>query len=197
VLRHTLNWMREHLASCRARQVCINLSGQSVGDPSFQAWAVAALRAAGPGICRALTLEITETVAIASLEQARTFLQAARDLGLCVALDDFGSGAATFGYLKHLPLDYLKIDGQFVTGLLSCPLDEASVRSFVDVARVMGIKTIAEFVESAEVLDRLRELGVDYAQGFHLHKPARLETLCRPAHLSLAGQPQTDAQGVV
>jgi diguanylate cyclase (GGDEF)-like protein len=197
VLRHTLDWMDGHLSHCTARQVGINLSGQSVGDPSFQAWALIALRAAGPRLCRALTLEITETVAIASLEQARTFLQAARDLGLRVALDDFGSGAATFGYLKQLPLDDLKIDGQFVTGLLTNPLDEVSVRSFVDVARVMGIQTIAEFVESAEVLDRLRELGVDFAQGYHLHKPARLETLCLPAPPFLVAPPQTDARCAV
>ena len=105
---------------------------------------------------------------------------AVRGLGLRVALDDFGSGAATFGYLKRLPLDYIKIDGQFVTGLLNDPLDEVTVRSFVDVARVMGLKTVAEFVESAEVMNRLRELGVDFAQGYHLHKPACLDTLCHP-----------------
>jgi EAL domain-containing protein (putative c-di-GMP-specific phosphodiesterase class I) len=142
------------------------------------------LKAAGPALCQALTLEITETVAIANLDQAGTFLHAVRGLGLRVALDDFGSGAATFGYLKRLPLDYIKIDGQFVTGLLKDPLDEVTVRSFVDVARVMGLKTVAEFVESAEVMNRLRELGVDFAQGYHLHKPASLDTLCHPAQPS-------------
>jgi EAL domain-containing protein (putative c-di-GMP-specific phosphodiesterase class I) len=90
-----------------------------------------------------------------------------------VALDDFGSGTATFGYLKT--------DGRFVTGLLSDPLDEVFVRSFVDVARVIGLKTVAEFVESAEVMDRLRQLGVDFAQGYHLHEPALLDTRCHPA----------------
>lgn len=181
VLRNTLDWMRDKLASSHAKRVGVNLSGQSVGDPSFHAWALEVLKAAGPVLCQALTLEITETVAIANLDQARTFLHAVRGLGLRVALDDFGSGAATFGYLKRLPLDYIKIDGQFVTGLLSDPLDEVTVRSFVDVARVMGLKTVAEFVESAEVMNRLRELGVDFAQGYHLHKPACLGTLCHPA----------------
>lgn len=180
VLRNTLDWMRDKLASSHAKRVGVNLSGQSVGDPSFHAWALEVLKAAGPVLCQALTLEITETVAIANLDQARTFLHAVRGLGLRVALDDFGSGAATFGYLKRLPLDYIKIDGQFVTGLLSDPLDEVTVRSFVDVARVMGLKTVAEFVESAEVMNRLRELGVDFAQGYHLHKPACLDTLCQP-----------------
>ena len=181
VLRNTLDWMRDKLTASHAKRVGVNLSGQSVGDPSFHAWALDVLKAAGPGLCQALTLEITETVAIANLDQARTFLHAVRGLGLRVALDDFGSGAATFGYLKRLPLDYLKIDGQFVTGLLSDPLDEVTVRSFVDVARVMGLKTVAEFVESAEVVKRLRELGVDFAQGYHLHKPASLDTLCHAA----------------
>lgn len=181
VLRTALNWMRAKLASCHAKRVGVNLSGQSIGDPSFHAWALDALRAAGPVLCQALTLEITETVAIANLDQAKAFLHTARGLGLRVALDDFGSGAATFGYLKTLPLDYLKIDGQFVTGVLSDPLDEVSVRSFVDVARVMGMKTVAEFVENAEVMNRLRELGVDFVQGYHLHKPASLDTLCHPA----------------
>jgi len=98
-----------------------------------------------------------------------------------VALDDLGSGAATFGYLKKLPLDYPKTDGRFVTGLLSDPLDEMSVRSFVAVARVISLKTVAEFVESPELMNRLRELGVDFAKGYHPHKPAPLGTLCHPA----------------
>jgi diguanylate cyclase (GGDEF)-like protein len=178
VLRHTLAWMHSHASACSAQRYGINLSGQSVGDPDFHAWALAELQAAGPTLCAALTLEITETVAIAEMAEAAAFLRAVRTMGLHVALDDFGSGAATFGYLKQLPLDYLKIDGQFVTDLLTDPLDEVSVRSFVDVARVMGIQTIAEFVESAAVMKRLRELGVDFAQGYHLHRPAPLDTLC-------------------
>lgn len=179
VLQHTIEWMGSNLDRCQARRVGFNLSGQSIADSSFRAWAVDRLRAAGPALCKALTVEVTETVAIANLEDAGNFLKALRALGLKVALDDFGAGASTFGYLKHLPLDYLKIDGQFVRDLLSDPLDEVSIRCFVDVARVVGLKTVAECVENAELLERVRALGVDFAQGYHLHRPAPLETLCQ------------------
>jgi len=94
-----------------------------------------------------------------------------------VALDDFGAGASSFGYLKVLPVDYLKIDGQFVRTLLTDPLDDVAVRCFVDVARVLGLKTVAEFVDHPAVLARLREIGVDFAQGFLLHRPAPLDEL--------------------
>ncbi len=178
VLQHTLAWMQAHLPHCSSRRMAVNLSGQSIADGSFRRWAIDTLRAAGPALCAALTFEVTETVAIANLADASLFLQELRALGGRVALDDFGAGASTFGYLKQLPLDYLKIDGQFVRDLLRNPLDAVSIRCFVDVARVVGLKTVAECVESAEVLERLRSLGVDFAQGYHLHRPAPLDSLC-------------------
>jgi diguanylate cyclase (GGDEF)-like protein len=179
VLQHTLAWMAEHLPRCQARRVGVNLSGQSIADSAFRQWATDTLRSAGPVLCAALTVEVTESVAIANLEEAGGFLRDLRALGLRVALDDFGAGASAFGYLKRLPLDYLKIDGQFVRDLLTDPLDEVSVRCFIDVARVVGLKTVAECVENAAVLERLRSLGVDFAQGYHLHRPAPLDTLCQ------------------
>ena len=100
-----------------------------------------------------------------------------RQRGVRMALDDFGSGASSFGYLKALPVDYLKIDGQFIKDLVDDPLDEATVRCFCDVAKLLKIKTIAEFVENAATLDKLHRLGVDYAQGYLLHKPEALEGL--------------------
>ena len=180
VLSHALGWMVEHLAHSSVRRVGVNLSGQSIADSSFCRWALDHLRAAGPTLCAALTVEITETVALGKLEEAASFLSELRALGLRVALDDFGSGASTFSYLKHLPLDDLKIDGQFVRKLLTDRLDEISVRSFVDVARALGLKTVAECVENAEVLERLRSLGVDFAQGYHLHRPVPLMQLDTP-----------------
>jgi EAL domain-containing protein (putative c-di-GMP-specific phosphodiesterase class I) len=158
----------------------LNISGQSVVDPCFRQTLDQLLEQAGPEISRRLCFEITETAAIANVPAAVLFITTVRKRGSSVALDDFGSGFASFGALKCLPVTHLKIDGQFVTGLLNDPLDEVTVRSFVDVARVMGLKTVAEFVESAEVMNRLRELGVDFAQGYHLHKPACLDTLCHP-----------------
>ena len=97
-----------------------------------------------------------------------------------IEVDDFGAGASSFGYLKSMPVDYLKIDGQFVRDLVTDPLDEAAVRCFIDVAKVVNMRTVAEFVDNAEVLQRLREMGTDYAQGFFLHRPAPIHELLNP-----------------
>lgn len=151
--------------------LCVNLSGRSIGDRVFHRDAVELLEAAGSDVCRRLCLEVTETAAVTNMADATVFIDRARALGVRVALDDFGAGASAFGYLKTLAVDLLKIDGQFITGLIDDPLNEAAVRCFVDVARVMGLKTVAECVDSPETLQRVRELGIDYAQGFLLHRP--------------------------
>lgn len=157
--------------------ICINLSGQSIGDRSFHEKAIAILNGAGPSVCRRICLEITETAAITNIADAASFVGAVRRLGVRIALDDFGAGAATFGYLKSLPIDVLKVDGQFVRNLVNDPLDQAAMRCFVDVARIMGVKIVAECVETEGVLARLREMGVDYAQGFLFHRPEPIENL--------------------
>ena len=107
------------------------------------------------------------------------FIQAVRALHVRIALDDFGAGASSFGYLKTLPVDYLKIDGQFVSNLIDSPLDEVTVRCFVDVAKVVGVKTVAEMVEGPAVLERLERLGVDFVQGYLIHRPAPIDDLRR------------------
>ncbi len=94
-----------------------------------------------------------------------------------IALDDFGAGVASFGYLKGLDVDELKIDGQFIRNVVLDGLDAAAVRCFIDVAKVIGVKTVAEYVESKPVLDRLCEIGVDYAQGYLLHRPEPLDNM--------------------
>ena len=99
-----------------------------------------------------------------------------REKKVRVALDDFGAGASSFGYLKRFPVDYLKIDGQFVRDLIDDPLNDATVRCFVEVARVLGIQTIAEYVGDDEVMAKLMEIGVDFGQGFHIHKPEPLRS---------------------
>ncbi|MFN0185230.1 MAG: putative bifunctional diguanylate cyclase/phosphodiesterase, partial [Aquabacterium sp.] len=157
--------------------LCINLSGQSVGDRAFHRHAMEALAAAGPEVCRRLCLEITETVAVTNLADAAVFIQEVRGLGVRVALDDFGAGASSFGYLKTLRVDLLKIDGSFIRDLIDDPLDDAAVRCFADVARLIGVQTVAEFVDRPAVLQRVREIGIDYAQGFLLHEPEPLENL--------------------
>lgn len=151
--------------------ITVNVSGQSVGDRSFHRAAVEELRAAGPEVCGRLCIEITETAAITNMSEAALFIEQLRDLGVRTALDDFGAGASSFGYLKTLKINILKIDGQFIRDILDDPLDDAAVRCFVDVARVLGVECVAEFVDRPDVLSRIRELGVNYAQGFLLHKP--------------------------
>ncbi len=114
-----------------------------------------------------------------SLADAALFIEQMHSAGVRIALDDFGAGASSFGYLKSLSVDYLKIDGQFIRDLVDDPLDEAAVRCFVEVAKVVGIQTIAEFVDSPAVLERLRKIGVHFAQGFLIHKPEPIEHLLR------------------
>lgn len=120
---------------------------------------------------------MTETAAIGNLADASAFFEQLRSLGVRVALDDFGAGTSSFGYLKQLPVDLLKIGGRFMRNLLDDPLDEVSVQSFVQVARVLGLRTVAGHVDRAALVPRLRALGLDMAQGHLFHRPEPLERL--------------------
>jgi diguanylate cyclase (GGDEF)-like protein len=173
------------------RGVSVNISGRSVCDRSFHAQAMALLRRAGPGIVRRLTFEITETSVVSHLADAEAFIRQVHELGARVVLDDFGAGATSFAYLRALDVDGLKIDGQFVQTLLSDPLSEATVRCFVDVARVLGIPTVAEFVDRPDLLEPLRRLGVKQAQGYLLGRPEPIEDL-----LSASPLPFREPEGV-
>ena len=148
----------------------VNLSGASIGDPELPLLIERELAATGVDPSR-LVFEITETAAIANMEQARAFAERLTRLGCRFALDDFGAGFSSFYYLKHLPLDYLKIDGDFIRNLAHSPTDQLVVKSMVDIARGMGMKTIAEFVEDAETLEALRQHGIDYSQGYFHGRP--------------------------
>ncbi len=170
VLRHAIARLQRVPELGTVSSVAINLSGQSIGDRAFHRFAESAIRGAGFDTSK-LCFEITETAAITNLADATVFIEEMRRLGVRIALDDFGAGASSFGYLKVLPVDQIKIDGQFVRDLVDDPLDAAAVRCFQDVARVVGVRTVAEWVERQDVLDRLREIGVDYAQGIMLHAP--------------------------
>jgi EAL domain-containing protein (putative c-di-GMP-specific phosphodiesterase class I) len=148
----------------------INLSGNSICDDTFLAFVREQFSIHNvPPSC--ICFEITETAAIANLTQANVLIKELKEIGCRFSLDDFGSGMSSFAYLKHLPVDYLKIDGCFVKDMISDPIDRAMVESINHIGHVMGIQTIAEFVENDEILEFLRTIGVDYAQGYGVGKP--------------------------
>ncbi len=153
------------------RRLEVNLSGESISDASVIDGIVAQVQNATID-ASALIFEVTETSTIGNLTQARDLAQRLTDLGCGFALDDFGAGFGSFAYLKHLPLEIIKIDGQFVRGMRESHADQVTVRAIVDVARSLGKQTVAEFVEDGETLELLRELGVDHAQGYFIGKPA-------------------------
>ena len=173
VIENALRWLvseadeREKLAMCS-----INLSGQSLGDDKFLPYVIDQFRHSGIDASK-ICFEITETAAIASFSQANRFIQALKELGCKFALDDFGTGLSSFGYLKHFPVDFLKIDGSFVKEILHDPIDREMVRSINEIGHLTHKQTIAEFAENAEIINMLRSLGVDYAQGYGVSQPQR------------------------
>ena len=187
VLSATLSWMRR-ISRFAAPMACsVNLSGRSLCDPRFQEFVMSEIRGAGVDPAH-IVFEITETAAVANFAQARQFIGSLKRLGCRFALDDFGSGLSSFAYLKHLPVDYLKIDGNFVRDMASDPVDYAMVEAINHLGHVMGIRTIAECVESEAVLDKLKTLGVDYAQGFAISHPLPLDKLiATPGAVSAGG----------
>jgi EAL domain-containing protein (putative c-di-GMP-specific phosphodiesterase class I) len=162
-------------------RVAVNLSALSTTDPGMLAHIAGELRREGVDPGR-LVVEITETAAISDMRRARAFCAALRALGCAVALDDIGAGFGSFYYLKHLPFDYLKIDGHFVRALPRSPNDQLVVKALVGVARGMGKQTVAEFVGDRATVELLRECGVDHGQGFAFGRPdARLACAGLPA----------------
>jgi diguanylate cyclase (GGDEF)-like protein len=163
-----------------SRSSCVfamNLSGVSLKSPKFRSHLVSLLQDKnhlGDHLC----FEITETAAIGNLAVVNDFIQELKAIGCKFALDDFGSGLSSFTYLKNLNVDYLKIDGAFVKDMANDSVDYSMVEAIHRIGRQIGLTTIAEYVESDAVMDLLRKIGVDLAQGNHLHRPEPLETLC-------------------
>jgi diguanylate cyclase (GGDEF)-like protein len=179
VVRNVVEWMaRERAALGHVDTIAVNLSGQSIGDPAFLRQVAEVVDGAHIDH-RKLCFEVTETVAITNMADATAFVDAMRQHGIRFALDDFGAGASSFGYLKTLKVDYLKIDGQFIRNLIDDPLDRATVRCFRDVAAAVGTQTIAEFVENDAVAALLHEIGVDYGQGYLYHRPEPIDAVLR------------------
>lgn len=161
--------------------VCaINLSGQTLTNEEFFEFLREAMHRLGPRASR-ICFEITETAAIANIGAAENFIRELRALGCKFSLDDFGSGLSSFGYLKQLPVDHLKIDGVFIRDLLSDPVDYALVRAINEVGKTLGKTTIAEFVENAQIREKLAELGVDCVQGYGVGRPRPLMDILQAA----------------
>ena len=175
VLSATLTALRERVPVLGEISVCaINLSGQSLCDDHFLASVVDMLDASSINPAH-ICFEITETAAIANLARAMRFITVLKGMGCRFALDDFGSGLISFMHLKHLPVDFLKIDGSFVRDMVKDPVDAAMVEAINRIGHVMGIRTIAEAVENHATLERLRDLGVNYAQGTVIARPEPFE----------------------
>ena len=182
VVEEALRLCRQYLAAgCTLRYLfAVNLSGASLKDPAFRGMLLARLQenpVLGPHLC----FEITETAAIGNLAVVNDFIEAMRGFGCSFALDDFGSGLSSFTYLKNLKVDYLKIDGAFVRDIMNNPIDRSMVEAIHRIGHQMGLKTVAEYVESDRILALLRQIGVDYVQGSGIHRPQPLEKLCDQA----------------
>jgi len=171
VVNYVLNWYSDHPEQLEQMGgVAINLSGHSLNDMDFLEFIQGVFEqynVAPERIC----FEITETVAIKNMNHAINIIHAIKDIGCEFSLDDFGTGLSSYAYLKNLPVDYLKIDGVFIKDIANNPEDRAMVKSINEIGHFLGMKTVAEYVENDDILQVLKELGVDYAQGFGVEKP--------------------------
>ena len=175
VINHYFSWLQqnpEHME--RLACASINLSTKSIGDDSFSLFLTKAFKDYAIPYDK-ICFEITETMAITHLHNTHNFIDRFHDVGCRFALDDFGTGFSSYAYLKELQIDYLKIDGMFIKNLSEDAVSIAMVKSISDVATAIGIETIAEFVETEEIRTKLTELGITYSQGYHIHKPVKLD----------------------
>lgn len=177
VIKNQFDYLSRHPKHLDALEMCsINLSGPSLTAPGFLQTVLDCLEHYEIP-ARKVCFEITETAAISNLTDATSFIVAMHKIGCSFALDDFGTGLSSFAYLKYLPVDYLKIDGVFVKGIVDDPIDYAMVKSIHEVGRVMGKKTVAEFVENSEIELKLKDIGVDFSQGYGIARPCPIEEL--------------------
>jgi Amt family ammonium transporter len=180
VVQRTCHLLGEHSASVgeEIARFAVNLSGQSLQDESFLEFVTAQIKSSSlpPGV---LCFELTETATIGNLDKAQSFIRSLQDLGCQFALDDFGTGVSSLAYLKDLSVNYLKIDGSFVRDVAVNPRSESMIKAIAQLAKVMCMETIAEYVETDALRARMADLGVDYGQGFAMGKAQPLEDLLR------------------
>ncbi len=174
MFKEALALQRKLLNQKRSVVFSINLSGNSLGDDELIDY-ISRLFIETEVPYEQICFELTETTAISNLNNALHFIQQFRALGCKFSLDDFGSGLSSFAYLKNIPVDYLKIDGQFVRDADVNPVNEQMIKAINKIAKVMGIKTICEYVESKGIQDTIIPIGIDYGQGYYYCKPSKIE----------------------
>jgi diguanylate cyclase (GGDEF)-like protein/PAS domain S-box-containing protein len=176
VVGSVISWLQENPSMDQKVMFSINLSGRSISSPTFHNFLREALSSSNVDM-RALCFEITETAVVDNVERSVEFINSIKQLGVRFSLDDFGTGLSSFSYLKQFPVDYLKIDGEFVRDIIEDEKSYVFVRSMTEVGHALDMKVIAEFVESDTMFDKLREANVDYAQGYTVGKPVSIDTL--------------------
>ncbi|MBV1874139.1 MAG: DUF1631 family protein [Gammaproteobacteria bacterium] len=177
VIKNVFEWLHDNEHNLESvGGVAINLSGHSMNDSHMLEYIFDLFVKFEVPRDRVM-FEVTETAAISNLDEATDFINEMRNIGCKFALDDFGSGLSSYAYLKHLPVDYVKIDGVFIKDIVTDKSDYAMVKSINEMAQFLGMKTIAEYVENGEVLDLLKEIGVNYAQGYGVGKPVPIENI--------------------
>jgi diguanylate cyclase (GGDEF)-like protein len=170
VVKRGIQMLAEESAAGRDTRFAVNLSGTAFSDRDLLGIVRSEIERRGVN-ARRLIIEITETTAISDIQRARSFIEEVKKLGCRFSLDDFGAGSSSFAYLKHLPIDFLKIDGGLVKNLMRDTVDEHFVRAIIEMCRGLGIPTVAEFVENDRLYELVRQLGVDFAQGYGIGHP--------------------------
>ena len=176
VVGSVIKWLQENPSMDQKVMFSINLSGRSISSQTFHNFLREALISSNVDM-RALCFEITETAVVDNVERSVEFINSIKQLGVRFSLDDFGTGLSSFSYLKQFPVDYLKIDGEFIRDIIEDEKSFVFVRSMTEVGHCLDMKVIAEFVESDTMFDRLREANVDYAQGYTVGRPVSIDTL--------------------
>lgn len=171
VCRRAIGLLASQVFSDRASTLAVNLSARSLANHDLLMTIADELARTGVAPQR-ITFEITETSIMSNIEQGIQFIEALHQIGCKIALDDFGVGYSSFEYLRSLPVDYVKIDGSFIRDITTRVVDQHVVKAIVDVAHALGMETVAEFVSSEESIQILRDLGVDFAQGYYVGRPS-------------------------
>ncbi len=187
VINNAFTLILEYIEIDRNASFAINLSGQSLGNSDITRLIIDLLKKT-PSLCKHIIFEITETAAITNPSQAGKFVSTLRRIGVRFALDDFGTGLSSFAYLKNLKVDFIKIDGQFIRDISKDKINYALVEAINKIGHVMGIKTIAEYVENEAIKETLQKIGVDYGQGLWFSRPIPMETII--ADLSIKKEKQ-------